>query len=101
MTGGGGACGGVTSGDDGAAAPGEDGGASLMVEEGVLENPRPTAIFGLHTSPDLTVGGTRVGCLGLARKDAAAGWRLTDPVGLLEVSCRAFQGLRKTPYSGI
>ncbi len=36
--------------------PGERGGAPLMVEEGVLENPRPTAIFGLHTSPDLEVG---------------------------------------------
>ena len=32
--------------------PGERGGASLMVEEGVLENPRPEAIFGLHTSGD-------------------------------------------------
>lgn len=31
--------------------PGEDGGASLMIAEGVLENPAPQAIFGLHTSP--------------------------------------------------
>lgn len=29
---------------------GEQGGASLMVEEGALENPRPQAIFGLHTA---------------------------------------------------
>ncbi|MGD8700657.1 MAG: amidohydrolase, partial [Gemmatimonadales bacterium] len=36
--------------------PGERGGAPLMVEEGVLENPRPTAIFGLHTNPELEVG---------------------------------------------
>lgn len=36
--------------------PGEEGGASLMVEEGVLDDPRPTAIFGLHTNPDLEVG---------------------------------------------
>ena len=28
--------------------PGETGGAPLMVEEGVLENPKPAAIFGLH-----------------------------------------------------
>jgi len=28
--------------------PGEKGGAPLMIEEGVLENPRPDAIFGLH-----------------------------------------------------
>jgi len=36
--------------------PGERGGAHLMVEEGVLENPEPTAIFGLHTAPGLEVG---------------------------------------------
>ncbi|UCC48758.1 MAG: amidohydrolase [Gemmatimonadota bacterium] len=36
--------------------PGEEGGASLMLEEGVFEHPRPTAIFGLHTNPDLEVG---------------------------------------------
>ena len=30
---------------------GERGGASLMVEEGVLTNPRPDAIFGLHVMP--------------------------------------------------
>ena len=28
--------------------PGEDGGAKLMVKEGVLENPKVDAIFGLH-----------------------------------------------------
>jgi amidohydrolase len=36
--------------------PGEEGGAPLMVEEGVLENPRPEAIFGLHASAALDVG---------------------------------------------
>ncbi|MGD2216831.1 MAG: amidohydrolase, partial [Gemmatimonadales bacterium] len=36
--------------------PGEDGGAILMVQEGVLEDPRPAAIFALHTNPDLEVG---------------------------------------------
>ncbi len=39
--------------------PGEEGGADLMVRENVLENPRPSAIFGLHTLYDLEVG--RVG----------------------------------------
>lgn len=38
------------------APPGEEGGAKLMVEEGALENPRPRAIFGLHTDPQLEVG---------------------------------------------
>jgi amidohydrolase len=36
--------------------PGEPGGAPLMVEEGVMEDPRPDAIFGLHTNPGLEVG---------------------------------------------
>ena len=36
--------------------PGEVGGADLMVEEGVLENPRPAAIFGLHTLASMDVG---------------------------------------------
>lgn len=39
--------------------PGEEknpGGASLMIQEGVLENPAPAAIFGLHVHPDLPVG---------------------------------------------
>ncbi len=35
---------------------GEEGGAKLMVKEGALENPRPLAIFGLHTKPDVEVG---------------------------------------------
>ena len=28
--------------------PGEEGGAALMVKQGVMENPRPAAVFGLH-----------------------------------------------------
>ena len=39
--------------------PGEEknpGGASLMIKDGVLENPEPTAIFGLHVHPGLEVG---------------------------------------------
>jgi amidohydrolase len=35
---------------------GEEGGAALMIKEGALENPRPTAIFGLHTSPEIETG---------------------------------------------
>ena len=35
---------------------GEEGGARLMIKEGVLENPRPAAIFGLHTYPQLEAG---------------------------------------------
>src|SRR5262249_25257154 len=32
------------------APSGEEGGARFMIKEGALENPRPLAIFGLHTS---------------------------------------------------
>jgi amidohydrolase len=41
------------------APPGEEGGARLMVKQGVLENPVPEAIFGLHVSSPLPSG--RVG----------------------------------------
>ncbi len=39
--------------------PGEErnpGGASLLIKEGVLENPKPAAIFGLHVHPGLPTG---------------------------------------------
>ncbi len=39
--------------------PGEEknpGGASLLIKEGVLENPAPSAILGLHVHPGLRVG---------------------------------------------
>src|SRR5688572_28794560 len=36
--------------------PGEEGGASLMVKQGVLQNPRPQAIFGLHAFSEMAVG---------------------------------------------
>jgi len=36
--------------------PGEDGGASLMVKEGVLDNPKPAAIFGLHVISGIPAG---------------------------------------------
>lgn len=39
--------------------PGEEknpGGASLLINEGVLDNPKPQCIFGLHVNPQLEVG---------------------------------------------
>ena len=39
--------------------PGEEklpGGASLMIKEGVLENPKPTSIFAQHVFPSMEVG---------------------------------------------
>ncbi|MGH9850015.1 MAG: M20 metallopeptidase family protein [Blastocatellia bacterium] len=38
------------------APPGERGGAKFMIEEGCLENPRPSAIFGLHVMPNIEAG---------------------------------------------
>ncbi len=38
------------------APPGEDGGAALMLEEGLFDDPRPEAVFGLHTSPEIPAG---------------------------------------------
>jgi amidohydrolase len=38
------------------APTGEEGGAKLLIKEGALDNPRPQAIFGLHTEPNLQVG---------------------------------------------
>ncbi len=35
---------------------GEEGGARLMVKEGAMDNPRPQAIFGLHTLPSIEAG---------------------------------------------
>ena len=36
--------------------PGEEGGAELMVREGVFADPRPQAVFGLHTLSGLPLG---------------------------------------------
>lgn len=36
--------------------PGEKGGASLMLEEGLFKEYKPTAVFGLHSFPELNVG---------------------------------------------
>lgn len=36
--------------------PGEDGGAAMMVAEGVMEDPAPEAVFGLHTFSEMEVG---------------------------------------------
>src|SRR5262245_1311708 len=35
---------------------GEQGGAQLMIKEGVLENPKPEAVFGLHVTSGLNIG---------------------------------------------
>ena len=72
---------------------GEEGGAKLMIEQGVLENPRPDAIFGLHVMSILPAGviGWRAGPI-MASVDnfritvhgrqthGAMPWRGVDPI---------------------
>ncbi|MFH4968257.1 amidohydrolase [Gaetbulibacter sp. M240] len=41
------------------APPGEEGGAALMIKEGVLENPKVDVIFGLHIKSTVPVGTLR------------------------------------------
>jgi len=36
--------------------PGEEGGAEVMLADGVFNNPKPEAVFGLHTFSELNVG---------------------------------------------
>ena len=36
--------------------PGERGGAQVMVEQGVMDNPKPDAVFGLHVTSAMPVG---------------------------------------------
>lgn len=52
---------------------GEEGGAPLMLEEGVFAGPRPEAIFALHTLPSLEVG--EVGYVPGPAMAAADTWR--------------------------
>jgi amidohydrolase len=36
--------------------PGEEGGAQMMVQQGVMDNPKPSAVFGLHTFAQMEAG---------------------------------------------
>ncbi len=92
--------------------PGERGGADLMVEEGVLENPRPAAIFGLHTFAEMEVG--RVGYTAGPALAAVDHFRITvqgkqahgaaphlsvDPVVMASQVVMAFQTIRSRNLS--
>jgi amidohydrolase len=78
--------------EEGAPA-GEEGGAELMVKEGVLDNPRVEAIFGLHINASTEVGtiAYRAGGIMASVNDAqivvkgksshgAAPWNSVDPI---------------------
>lgn len=69
--------------------PGEDGGASLMIREGTLANPRPEVIFGLHVWP-LRVGTIAVRPEGML---ASSDW--------LQITVRGKQTHGAQPWGGV
>jgi len=74
--------------EEGAPA-GERGGASLMIEEGALENPRPEVIFGLHT------GGTNVG--GIRYREGG----ILASAQTLEIKVMGSQTHGASPWEGV
>jgi amidohydrolase len=54
---------------------GEEGGAALMLKEGIFSNTRPAAIFGLHAFSELDVG--KLGYIEGPMLASATGWRAT------------------------
>ncbi len=87
--------------------PGEDGGARMMVAEGVLQDPAPSAIFGLHSFAEMEVGKVgftsgpalaavdhfRVRILGLQSHGAAPHLGI-DPIVMASQAVSAFQTIR-------
>jgi amidohydrolase len=95
------------------APPGEAGGASLMVKEGVLENPRPRAIFGLHAFSEMAVG--EIGYSEGPALSAADTWEVKivgrqshgarpelsiDPIVTAAEFIQAMQTIRSRSFSG-
>jgi len=70
--------------------PGEEGGAELMVKEGVLENPKVDVIFGLHINSQ-----TPVGTIGYKPGGALAA------VNSFEIHVKGKQSHGSQPWSGI
>ncbi|HSC27070.1 MAG TPA: amidohydrolase, partial [Vicinamibacterales bacterium] len=95
------------------APPGEEGGASLMVREGALENPRPDAIFSLHAFAEMAVG--EIGYSEGPAFSAADTWEVKivgrqahgarpelsiDPVVVAAQFIQALQTIRSRNFSG-
>jgi amidohydrolase len=93
--------------------PGEPGGASLMVKEGVLQNPKPDAIFGLHAFSEMAVG--EIGYSEGPALSAADTWEVKivgrqahgarpelgiDPVVTAAQFIEALQTIRSRTFSG-
>ena len=87
--------------------PGEDGGARMMVAEGVLQDPAPSAIFGLHSFAEMEVGKVgftsgpalaavdhfKIRILGLQAHGAAPHLGI-DPIVMASQAVSAFQTIR-------
>ena len=87
--------------------PGEDGGARMMVAEGVLQDPAPSAIFGLHSFAEMEVGKVgftsgpalaavdhfKIRILGLQAHGAAPHLGI-DPIVMASQAVGAFQTIR-------
>ena len=87
--------------------PGEDGGARMMVAEGVLQDPAPTAIFGLHSFAEMEVGQVgftsgpalaavdhfKIRIMGLQAHGAAPHLGI-DPIVMASQAVGAFQTIR-------
>ncbi|MCY3679661.1 MAG: amidohydrolase [Gemmatimonadetes bacterium] len=87
--------------------PGEDGGARMMVAEGVLQDPAPSAIFGLHSFAEMEVGKVgftsgpalaavdhfKIRILGLQSHGAAPHLGI-DPIVMASQAVSAFQTIR-------
>jgi amidohydrolase len=95
------------------APPGEEGGAALMVKERVLDNPRPQAIFGLHTFSEMKVGD--IGYSEGPALSAADTWEVKivgrqahgarpelsiDPIVTAAAFVQALQTIRSRSFSG-
>lgn len=86
------------------APPGEEGGAKVMVREGVMESPKVDAVFGLHISSNTPVGEIRFKPGGLlaaadrfeikvkgAQAHGSAPWAGVDPI---VISAQIIMGLQ-------
>ncbi|HEX2094391.1 MAG TPA: amidohydrolase, partial [Longimicrobiaceae bacterium] len=91
---------------------GEEGGAELMLREGVFDGPRPSAVFGLHSFSEMEVG--KVGYTPGPAMAAATEWRATirgkqahgasphqsvDPVVMASQAVMALQTIRSRNLS--
>ena len=84
---------------------GEDGGAKMMIAEGVLQDPRPDAIFGLHVGPAppgllaVRAGGTMAAADGLGitvegvQTHGSSPWGGIDPIAVSAQIINAIQYL--------